>query len=376
MADNNNLTSQFDDLILQSATKYGLDPDRFRRQIFQESSFRPDAVSKANCVGLGQINPKTAKRYGIDPNTLTDPSVNLDLSARIMKDNLVMTKGDYNGALAMYNGGTKARIAYMEGRYEDLPKETYNYISNLGDDNKFAKKAPPQKTPEQIAEAEASSLVEVKKPEEPNDQGVQSSLEAFDVKDLTNDQYRDVVKSQLLTNTSRSTLLGQGFRSKRWASLSDVYDPATDQTEAPDVGFFSGLTHNWFINSINMGRASQDYFGEQFKPDANQRAEILKMVDYDSDRYQAVLNGAGSMDDVKRRVKVNNEYLEYKMAEAQADMFSSFMSSLGSGVSDPLSYVPVVGAYGMAGRVATGAVLGAVSNQLETYTSGAEHDLI
>lgn len=381
MADNNNLTSQFDDLILQSATKYGLDPDRFRRQIFQESSFRPDAVSKANCVGLGQINPKTAKRYGIDPKTLTDPSVNLDLSARIMKDNLVMTKGDYNGALAMYNGGTKARIAYMEGRYEDLPNETYNYISNLGDDNKFAKKAPPQITPEQVAEAESedSSLAEVKKPDDSklaDDQGVQSSLQAFDLKDLTNDQYREVVRRQLLTNTSRSTLLGQGFRTKRWASLSDVYDPATDQTEAPDVGFSSGLTHNWFINSINMGRASQDYFGEQFKPDANQRAEILQMVGYDSDRYQAVLNGAGSMDDVNRRVKVNNEYLEYKMAEAQADMFSSFMSSLGSGVSDPLSYVPVVGAYGMAGRVATGAVLGAVSNQLETYTSGAEHDLI
>ena len=186
MADNNNLTSQFDDLILQSATKYGLDPDRFRRQIFQESSFRPNAVSKTNCVGLGQINPKTAKRYGIDPNTLTDPSVNLDLSARIMKDNLVMTKGDYNGALAMYNGGTKARIAYMEGRYEDLPKETYNYISNLGDDNKFAKKAPPQITPEQVAEAESedSSLAEVKKPDDSklaDDQGVQSSLQAFDL---------------------------------------------------------------------------------------------------------------------------------------------------------------------------------------------------
>ena len=66
MADNNNLTSQFDDLILQSATKYGLDPDRFRRQIFQESSFRPDAVSSKSCIGLGQINPKTAKRYGIE----------------------------------------------------------------------------------------------------------------------------------------------------------------------------------------------------------------------------------------------------------------------------------------------------------------------
>lgn len=385
MADNNNRTSQFDDLIFQSATKYGLDPDRFRRQIFQESGFRPDAVSKAKCVGLGQINPKTAKRYGVDPNTLTDPSVNLDLSARIMKDNLAMTKGDYNGALAMYNGGTKARIAYMEGRYEDLPNETYNYISNLGDDNKFVKKAPPQKTPEQIAEAEASSLAEIKKPDEPDkldaskladDQGVQSSLEAFDVKDLTNDQYRDVVKSQLLTNTSRSTLLGQGFRSKRWASLSDVYDPATDQTEAPDVGFFSGLTHNWLINSINMSRASQDYFGEQFKPNDEERAEILQMVGYDLDRYQAVLNGAGSIDDVKRRIKVNEEYLEYKMAEAKAGLLSSFMSSIGSAVTDPITYVPVVGAYGMAGRVATGAVLGAVSNQLETYTSGAEHDII
>lgn len=364
------ITSQFDDLILQSATKYGLDPDRFRRQIFQESGFRPDVVSKANCVGLGQINPKTAKSYGIDPKTLTDPSVNLDLSARIMKDNLVMTKGDYNGALAMYNGGTKARIAYMEGRYEDLPKETYNYINNLGDDNKFAKKAPPQKTPEQIAEAE------VEKPVEPNDQGVQSSLAAFDLKDLTNDQYREVVKRELLTNTSRSTLLGQGFRTKRWASLSDVYDPATDQTEAPDVGFSSGLTHNWFINKINMDRASQDYSGKQFYPSPDERREILKMVGYDSDRYHAVLNGAGSMDDVMRRIKVNEEYLNYKMAEAKTGLFSSFMSSIGGAITDPLSYVPVVGTYGMAGRIATGAVLGAVSNQLETYTSGAEHDII
>lgn len=373
MADNNNHTSQFDDLIFQSATKYGLDPDRFRRQIFQESGFRPDAISKAKCVGLGQINPKTAKSYGVDPNTLTDPSVNLDLSARIMKDNLAMTKGDYNGALAMYNGGTKARIAYMEGRYEDLPKETYNYIRKLGDDNKFAKKVTPQKTPEQIAEpeasepAEASNLAEASKLAD--EQGVQSSL-------LTNDQYRGLVREQLITNTSRSTLLGQGFRSKRWASLSDVYDPATDQTEAPDVGFFSGLTHNWLINSINMSRASQDYFGEQFKPSDEERAEILQMVGYDLDRYQAVLNGAGSIDDVKRRIKVNEEYLEYKMAEAKAGLFSSVMSSIGSAVTDPLSYVPVVGAYGMAGRIATGAVLGAVSNQLETYTSGAEHDII
>ena len=197
-----------------------------------------------------------------------------------------------------------------------------------------------------------------------------------DNNNLTNDQYRELVREQLLTNTSRSTLLGQGFRSKRWASLSDVYDPATDQTEAPDVGFFSGLTHNWLINSINMSRASQDYFGEQFKPNDEERAEILQMVGYDLDRYQAVLNGAGSIDDVKRRIKVNEEYLEYKMAEAKAGLFSSVMSSIGSAVTDPLSYVPVVGAYGMAGRVATGAVLGAVSNQLETYTSGAEHDII
>lgn len=197
-----------------------------------------------------------------------------------------------------------------------------------------------------------------------------------DNNNLTNDQYRELVREQLLTNTSRSTLLGQGFRSKRWASLSDVYDPATDQTETPDVGFFSGLTHNWLINSINMSRASQDYFGEQFKPNDEERAEILQMVGYDLDRYQAVLNGAGSIDDVKRRIKVNEEYLEYKMAEAKAGLFSSVMSSIGSAVTDPLSYVPVVGAYGMAGRVATGAVLGAVSNQLETYTSGAEHDII
>lgn len=94
------------------------------------------------------------------------------------------------------------------------------------------------------------------------------------------------------------------------------------------------------------------------------------------DRYYAVLNGATSMKDVEERLKINDEVIKYRQAEAKAGWFSSITSSIGSAVVDPLSYVPVLGTYGMAGRVLTGAALGAVSNQIDTYVSGAEHDIM
>lgn len=88
-----------------TAKKYGLNEDLFLKQIRQESGFNPKARSGAGAIGLGQIMPATAKGYGVKPEALLDPSVNLDLAAKIMQKNLKTYNNDYVLALAAYNGG-------------------------------------------------------------------------------------------------------------------------------------------------------------------------------------------------------------------------------------------------------------------------------
>jgi hypothetical protein len=111
-------------LAYQTAQKYGIDPDLFVRQIQAESAFRPDAVSSAGAIGLGQLMPATAKELGVDPN---DPVQNLEGAARYMKQQLDRF-GDPALALAAYNAGP-SRVAKANG----VPNitETQNYVAKI-----------------------------------------------------------------------------------------------------------------------------------------------------------------------------------------------------------------------------------------------------
>jgi hypothetical protein len=111
-------------LAYQTAQKYGIDPDLFVRQIQAESAFRPDAVSSAGAIGLGQLMPATAKELGVDP---TDPVQNLEGAARYMKQQLDRF-GDPALALAAYNAGP-SRVAKANG----VPNitETQNYVAKI-----------------------------------------------------------------------------------------------------------------------------------------------------------------------------------------------------------------------------------------------------
>ena len=111
-------------LAYQTAQRYGIDPDLFVRQIQAESSFRPDAVSPAGAIGLGQLMPSTAKELGVDPN---DPVQNLEGAARYMRQQLDRF-GDPALALAAYNAGPD-RVVKANG----IPniKETQNYVAKI-----------------------------------------------------------------------------------------------------------------------------------------------------------------------------------------------------------------------------------------------------
>jgi hypothetical protein len=126
-------------LAYQTAQKYGIDPDLFVRQIQAESAFRPDAVSSAGAIGLGQLMPATAKELGVDP---TDPVQNLEGAARYMKQQLDRF-GDPALALAAYNAGP-SRVAKANG----VPNitETQNYVAKiLGGKGGAAMAQEPQK---------------------------------------------------------------------------------------------------------------------------------------------------------------------------------------------------------------------------------------
>lgn len=112
------------ELARQKALQYGLDPDLFIRQIQAESAFRPDAVSSAGAIGLGQLMPATARELGVDPS---NPAQNLDGAARYMRQQLD-TFGNYPMALAAYNAGP-SRVQKAGG----IPNitETQNYVSKI-----------------------------------------------------------------------------------------------------------------------------------------------------------------------------------------------------------------------------------------------------
>ena len=381
-----NTEHPYDSIIKDTAERYGLNHSLFRRQLYQESRFNPNAVSRAGAMGIGQIMPKTAKAYGVtDLSTLKDPFFNIDLAGRIMKDNLKYAKGNQYAALAMYNGGTAAMKNYLKGNYKKLPKETWNYIDTIGDDDRWGEQkvdedvpavnpseSPKQEPLEKSLTPSEGSLID----REPVFTNLDLPEASKEIKPFIKDPIDEDAVRAALANTTRSRLLGISFRSKRWADNRYVYDPSQDTSDEPQVGFTGGLKYGYVPTYLRMSFADGSIFGEQFSPSDEQRGEILGKVGYNMDRYYAVLNGATSMEDVEERLKINDEVIKYRQAEANAGWFSSITSSIGSAVVDPLSYVPALGAYGMAGRVLTGAALGAVSNQIDTYVSGAEHDIM
>lgn len=372
---------KYDGFIKATAEKYGLGNTKFRQQLFQESRFNPDAVSSAGAIGIGQIMPSTAKKYGItDMNKLRDPYVNIDLAGRIMKDNLKYAKGNFYGALAMYNGGTRAMKAYLSGDYKSMPRETWDYLDILGDGDQWGTKEEPKEPTAPTAMEEVIPTEDVKVETEQKSfvdtPPVFAELKTPEpIKPFTEDPVNEDAVRGAHLKTCISTELGLRFRSKRWADSRSVYSPAEDEANEPNVGLLGGLGNSWFVVGARMGLADEQLFGRQFIPTKEEGDEILKKLNYDTDRYFAVLNGASSMKDVNERIKINEEHLKYLQAEANAGFFDSAMSGIGSALSDPISYLPV-GATSLAGRVFLGAASGALSNQLDTYVSGAEHDLL
>ncbi|MDQ9169861.1 lytic transglycosylase domain-containing protein [Oxalobacteraceae bacterium R-40] len=110
---------KYEALVRQAATEFSLDPALLKAVMAAESGFNPMAVSPKGAIGLMQIMPATAERYGVqgdDKKTLmeklTDPKTNIRLGARYLRDLMKMFPDEQHLVLASYNAGEGAVQRY------------------------------------------------------------------------------------------------------------------------------------------------------------------------------------------------------------------------------------------------------------------------
>ncbi|MSQ72121.1 MAG: lytic transglycosylase domain-containing protein [Betaproteobacteria bacterium] len=78
--------------------------------ILVESGYNPSARSGKGAVGLMQLMPDTAKRYGVLDRL--DPAQNIHAGARYLRDLQLMFHNDIQLVLAAYNAGENAVVKY------------------------------------------------------------------------------------------------------------------------------------------------------------------------------------------------------------------------------------------------------------------------
>lgn len=109
-----------------AAARYSVDEPLVQAIIHAESYYNPVAVSSAGAVGLMQLMPATAKRFGI--NDRQNPEQNINGGVRYFSKLMALFKGDLSLSLAAYNAGENA-----VKRYGGIPPypETQNYVRKV-----------------------------------------------------------------------------------------------------------------------------------------------------------------------------------------------------------------------------------------------------
>lgn len=119
-----------------AATSAEVDPALVIAVAAAESAFNVKAVSRKGALGLMQVMPATAERYGVTAkpeaeggHAAMEPKVNAQIGTRYLADLLRMFDGDKELALAAYNAGEGAVIKY--GRRIPPYPETQQYVEKV-----------------------------------------------------------------------------------------------------------------------------------------------------------------------------------------------------------------------------------------------------
>jgi soluble lytic murein transglycosylase-like protein len=120
----------------EASNLHKVDYELLQALIATESGFDAGAVSPKGAIGLMQIMPDTARRFGVDADKkvtlekkLFDPKINVRTGTRYLRLLIDMFPGRLDLALASYNAGEGA----VQKAGNQIPnfKETQNYVKTV-----------------------------------------------------------------------------------------------------------------------------------------------------------------------------------------------------------------------------------------------------
>jgi soluble lytic murein transglycosylase-like protein len=113
-------------LVREASERHNVDPALVRAVIETESNWNSSAISRKGAVGLMQLMPTTAQRFGA--TEFYSPQQNVDAGVKYLKTLLERYNGNLDLALAAYNAGEGA-----VDRAHGIPafRETRNYVQRV-----------------------------------------------------------------------------------------------------------------------------------------------------------------------------------------------------------------------------------------------------
>jgi Transglycosylase SLT domain len=119
---------RLDRIVRDAAVRHQVDPALVKAVISTESGWNPQAVSRKGAVGLMQLIPGTAQRFGV--GNPFDPAQNVEGGTTYLKSLLDRYNGDLDKTLAAYNAGEHAVDA---NRGVPPYWETQRYVQKVQD---------------------------------------------------------------------------------------------------------------------------------------------------------------------------------------------------------------------------------------------------
>lgn len=140
--------AKYEPLLARHAKEYGVDLALVKAVVAVESAYEPDVVSPKGAVGLMQVIPDTAVRYGVSDDAkrtvaqkLRDPAINIRIGTRYLGELLTRFGGDIALAVAAYNAGEGAVERYGS-KVPPFP-ETQEFVKLVLQFHELYKPPPP-----------------------------------------------------------------------------------------------------------------------------------------------------------------------------------------------------------------------------------------
>lgn len=118
--------NQIERWIDEISEQHGVDPELVKAVAKTESNYNPYAVSNKGALGLMQLIPETAKRFGV--TNVFDAKQNIEGGVKFLKFLIGMFPNNLSYTLAAYNAGENAVL-----KYKGIPpyRETQTYVRKI-----------------------------------------------------------------------------------------------------------------------------------------------------------------------------------------------------------------------------------------------------